>query len=86
MRAVLRYESDAGERAEVEGWGECTALPGPTYSSEYTAGAVAVSEGYLLPALLSAKVASAGDIGSALAAVKGHQMAKSAFEAALLDA
>ena len=40
VRAVLSYESDFGERAEVEGWGECTALPGPTYSSEYTAGAV----------------------------------------------
>jgi len=86
VRAVLRYESDVGERAEVEGWGECTALPGPTYSSEYTAGAVAVSEGYLLPAMLSAKVASAADVAPALAAVKGHQMAKSAFEAALLDA
>jgi O-succinylbenzoate synthase len=82
----LRYESDGGERAEAEGWGECTALPGPTYSSEYTAGAVEVSEAYLLPALLSAKVATAGDVTPALAAVKGHKMAKSAFEAALLDA
>ena len=35
------YGGDAGGRAEVEGWGECTALPGPTYSAEYTAGAVA---------------------------------------------
>jgi len=83
---VLRYESDGGERAQSEGWGECTALPEPTYSSEYTAGAVEVSEAYLLPALLSAKVATAGDVGPALAAVKGHKMAKSAFEAALLDA
>jgi O-succinylbenzoate synthase len=86
VRAVLRYESDGGERAEFEGWGECTALPEPTYSSEYTAGAIEVSETYLLPALLSAKVATAADAAPALAAVKGHKMAKSAFEAALLDA
>jgi len=86
VRAVLRYESDGGERAEFEGWGECTALPEPTYSSEYTAGAIEVSESYLLPALLSAKVATAADAAPALAAVKGHKMAKSAFEAALLDA
>ena len=86
MRAVLRYESDAGDRAELDGWGECTALPGPTFSSEYTAGAVEVSERYLLPALLSAKVATAADVTPSLAAVKGHKMAKSAFEAALLDA
>jgi O-succinylbenzoate synthase len=83
---VLRYETDAGERAEPEGWGECTALPEPSYSSEYTAGAVEVSEAYLLPALLSARVATAGDVAPALAAVKGHKMAKAAFEAALLDA
>ena len=86
VRAVLRYERDGGERAEFEGWGECTALPAPTFSSEYTAGAVEVSETYLLPALLSAKVATAGNVTPALAAVKGHKMAKSAFEAALLDA
>jgi O-succinylbenzoate synthase len=86
VRAVLRYASDAGGRAESEGWGECTALPEPSYSSEYTSGAVEVSEAYLLPALLAAKVASAGDVAPALAGVKGHKMAKSAFEAALLDA
>jgi o-succinylbenzoate synthase len=86
VRAVLRYESVGGERAEFEGWGECVALPAPTYSSEYTEGAVQVSETYLLPALLSAKVATASDVTTTLAAVKGHKMAKSAFEAALLDA
>lgn len=86
VRAVLRYGSGTGDRVEVEGWGECTALPGPTYSSEYTAAAVEVSERFLLPALLSAKVATAADVAPALAAVKGHKMAKCAFEAALLDA
>jgi O-succinylbenzoate synthase len=83
---VLRYETDTGERVEVEGWGECTALPEPTYSSEFTAGAIEVSEHYLVPALLSAKAACAEDVGPALAGFKGHKMAKSAFEAALLDA
>jgi O-succinylbenzoate synthase len=83
---VLRYENGSGERGELDGWGECAALPAPTYSSEYTAGAVGVSETYLLPALLSAKVATAAGVAPALASVKGHKMARSAFEAALLDA
>ncbi len=86
VRAALRYGGEAGGRAEWEGWGECAALPDPSYSSEYTSGAVEVSEAYLLPALMAAKVASARDVAPALAAVKGHKMAKSAFEAALLDA
>lgn len=81
VRAVLR--TPAGE---VEGWGECPALPEPTYTSEYTEAATEVSERFLLPALLSAQVASARDVGPALAQIKGHEMAKTAFEAAVADA
>ena len=81
VRAVLR-----GPAGEVEGWGECPALPEPTYSSEYTAEAAEVSERFLVPALLGAELSSARDVAGALGRVKGHPMAKTAFEAALIDA
>jgi O-succinylbenzoate synthase len=70
----------------AEGWGECAALPGPTYSAEYTAGALEVARGYLVPALLSAGAASAAELERVLSRVKGHNMAKAAFEMAYLDA
>lgn len=86
VRAVLSYRDAGGGRAEVEGWGECGALPEPTYSSEYTAAAAQVSERYLVPALVRAGLTRAAEVPAALSAIKGHNMAKAAFEAALLDA
>ena len=81
VRAVLR--APAGE---AEGWGECPALPSPSYSSEYTEEAVRVSERFLVPALLGGKLSSARQVAGVLSQVKGHPMAKTAFEAALIDA
>ena len=86
MRAVVGCASGPGEVNETEGWGECTALPEPTFSAEYTAGAVEVSERYMVPALLQAGCARAEDVVPVLSFLKGHRMAKAAFEAALLDA
>ena len=86
MRAVVRCAAGPGDVNETEGWGECTALPEPTFSAEYTAGAVEVSERYIVPALLQAGCARAEDVVPALSFLKGHRMAKAAFEAALLDA
>jgi O-succinylbenzoate synthase len=86
VRAVLRLPGAGGGSSEVEGWGECPALPAPTYSAEYTAGAQDVSERYLLPALLRDGVACVAGVAPALAGVKGHNMAKTAFEAAVMDA
>jgi O-succinylbenzoate synthase len=71
---------------EVEGWGECAALPEPSYNAEYTWAAAEVSERFLVPALFRAKVGDARDVAPALSGVKGHQMAKAAFEAAVGDA
>ncbi len=86
VRAVVRHEAKDGDEHEVEGWGECTALPEPTFSSEYTAGAVEVSERYIVPALVQAGAGRAEDVSAALSFLRGHRMAKAAFEAALLDA
>jgi O-succinylbenzoate synthase len=81
VRAVI-----ASGGAEVEGWGECGALPEPTYSAEYTEGAQEVCVRYLLPALFAAGVGRAEEVRAALGAVRGHKMAKTALEAAVLDA
>jgi O-succinylbenzoate synthase len=69
-----------------EGWGECVAASSPHYSSEYTDGAREVITRFLLPRLAAGDWSSATEVAGALAAVKGHQMAKAALEAAILDA
>ena len=71
---------------DAEGWGECAADSGPYYSSEYVDGCAAVLRGFLLPALFRAREVTADRVGTELAAVKGHRMAKAALEAAVLDA
>jgi O-succinylbenzoate synthase len=75
-----------GPGGEVEGWGECAALPEPSYTGEYTEAAVAASERFLVPTLLKAQPLSAPEVATTLQAVKGHKMAKAAFEAAVMDA
>ena len=58
------------------GWGECSALTRPTYTSEYTDGCWEVLGNLLAPALLD------GRDGAAV----GHPMASAALHTALLDA
>jgi O-succinylbenzoate synthase len=70
----------------VSGWGECVALPEPTYSPEYSEGAADVLARHLVPRLLAAAPSTAGAVADALAPVKGHPMAKAALELAVLDA
>lgn len=60
----------------TEGWGECSALTRPTYTSEYAAGAWAILRDELVPALLAGRE---GD-------VVGHPMAEAAVASALTDA
>jgi O-succinylbenzoate synthase len=71
---------------EAEGWGECVAGAEPLYSCEYTDGAHQVIREHLLPRLLGVPDLAAHRVGPALAAVKGHPMAKGALEMAVLDA
>jgi o-succinylbenzoate synthase len=70
---------------DVEGWGECSALTAPTYTSEYAAGAADVLVHHLAPAVVGAEL-DASAVATALAHVKGHPMAKAAVEMAVLDA
>ncbi|MDF5758105.1 o-succinylbenzoate synthase [Spongiactinospora sp. TRM90649] len=69
---------------ESEGWGECVAMSEPLYSPEYADGAADVLRRFLIPAL--PEHVDARLVGAALEHVKGHQMAKAALEAAVLDA
>lgn len=78
---LLRVVTD-----EAEGWGECVTMADPLYSSEYVAGAVDVLRRFLVPALAAAGPLDAARVAPALAAIKGHRMAKGALEMAVLDA
>lgn len=78
--ALVRVVTDEGE-----GWGECAALPEPTYSPEYVAGALHVLEHHLVPRLIGVAADEAA-VAAALATVVGHPMAKAAVEMAVLDA
>lgn len=60
----------------TDGWGECSALSRPTYTSEHTAGAWCVLRDELVPARLADRPS----------AVVGHPMAAAAIEGAELDA
>ncbi|WP_134728094.1 o-succinylbenzoate synthase [Amycolatopsis nivea] len=71
---------------DAEGWAECAAFGTPMYSSEYVAGALDVVERFLAPRLLERGDVRAEEVAELLAPVRGHRMAKSAVETALLDA
>jgi O-succinylbenzoate synthase len=71
---------------DCDGWGECVAMKEPLYSPEYVDGAHAVIRDHLLPRLMAlSDNLTAEAVGPALHAVKGHPMAKSALEMAVLD-
>ncbi|MGH8877381.1 MAG: o-succinylbenzoate synthase [Stackebrandtia sp.] len=77
---LLRVEADTGV-----GWGECAADAAPAYSSEYLDGAAAVIERFLLP-VLAGRELRAPEVAGLLSGVRGHPMAKSCVEMAVLDA
>lgn len=85
VRAVTRTRQADGW-VEGEGWGECAALPWPSYTAEYTDGALAVAEQFFVPRLLALGTHDGRSVAPALAWAQGHNMAKAAFEMALLDA
>src|ERR1700684_824384 len=69
---------------DAEGWAACGAEPDPLYSSEVLAGSEIVLREQLVPRALALGAAvTAGRLQSALAPVKGHQMAKHVLETAI---
>ncbi|WP_433585899.1 o-succinylbenzoate synthase [Microbacterium hydrocarbonoxydans] len=76
---------------DAEGWGECGASESPLYSSEYTGGAAEVLEDFFIPEIRTAQRQLGDDfdahrIAPVLAGFKGHRLAKSSLETAVLDA
>ncbi len=69
----------------VRGYGECVADPDPFYSSETTETAWHVISNFLAPLVLRGAFEHPREVYPALAAVRGHNMAKAAIEMAAWD-
>ena len=67
----------------VSGWGECTAMSEPMYSSEYVDGCEEVLRRFMLP--LVRRDTTAQTFNTSVSGVRGHYMAKAVLETALLD-
>ena len=78
---IVRVITDHGE-----GWAECAIESEPLYLSEFLDAADPVFREHLAPRLFAAGPLRAELVTTILAPVKGHQMAKSALEMAVLDA
>lgn len=78
---LVRISTDVGV-----GWGECSAMNAPTYTSEFTDASILVIRDHLAPRLLRADDVHAATVRSTMEEVVGHQMAKSALEMAVVDA
>jgi O-succinylbenzoate synthase len=69
----------------ITGWGEAPLSVGPYYGYETVATAWHVLEDYLIPLLLNADVETPAGVGELLGPIQGHNIAKSALEAAVWD-
>ncbi|MGC9536267.1 o-succinylbenzoate synthase [Streptomyces sp. UG1] len=78
---LLRVVTDS-----AEGWSEFAADPEPLYCSEFVAGAEMVLRDFLLPRVAALPVLDTAHLASAMARIKGHELAKAALETAVLDA
>src|SRR5437764_5499320 len=69
----------------IDGWGESVVGEDPFYSSEWIESAWPTMTQYLVPMLLGKDVHSGRECPSLFAKVRGHRMAKAAFENAVWD-
>ena len=69
----------------LTGWGECTAMAGPWYSSETIETAWHVLRDFLIPAVLGQEVASPADVVARFQRVRGHPMARAGLENGVWD-
>ena len=82
-RRMLLVEADADG---VAGWGECVAGEGPFYAPETVETAWHILRDFLWPLLKGRDFEGAAKVWPTLDAIRGHNMAKGAVEAALWDA
>jgi o-succinylbenzoate synthase len=69
----------------LHGWGEITASEDPFYNAETTDTAWHVTKDFIVPFIIGKSVDSAAEIGSLLAPIRGHEMAKAGVENAVWD-
>ncbi|MGH9814809.1 MAG: o-succinylbenzoate synthase, partial [Candidatus Acidiferrales bacterium] len=82
-RRILLVELE-GDRAG--GWGECTAGEDPFYSYETVDTAWHILRDFIWPVARGREYGSAAEIWDSLAHIRGHSMARGAFETAAWDA
>jgi len=82
-RRILLVEAESDG---VAGWGECVAGEGPFYAPETVETAWLIIRDFIWPLLKGRDFESAAEVWPALEAIRGHNMAKGAVEAALWDA
>jgi o-succinylbenzoate synthase len=69
----------------VDGIGECVAEANPFYRSETTATSWHILRDFIAPLVLGREFAHPGGVFPALRVIRGHNMAKAAFEMAMWD-
>jgi o-succinylbenzoate synthase len=78
---LLRVVTDT-----AEGWAEFAGNPEPLYSAEFAASAELALRDHLIPRVTALDDVTAAAVGPAVAAIRGHPMAKAVLETAVLDA
>jgi o-succinylbenzoate synthase len=81
-RDILLVEVSSGG---VSGWGEVTAGEHPFYNEEWTESAWLIVKNYVAPRVLGKSLETAGDVFGLTKHIRGHNMARGGFEAAVWD-
>lgn len=73
------------DQTGASGYGECVAAEGPFFNHETVDTAWLITAKYIGPLLTRAQVATAREVKTALAPIRGNRMAKAGVEAAIWD-
>lgn len=73
------------EEDGATGWGEVTCGEKPFYNEEWVAAAWMILRDFVAPRILHTDIASAADVASLSAHIRGHHMARGGLEAAIWD-
>jgi O-succinylbenzoate synthase len=69
----------------LSGWGEITAGENPFYNEEWTGSAWPIVRDYVAPRVIGKELKSAEDVDPLTRHIRGHNMARGGFEAAVWD-
>src|SRR5688572_18529581 len=73
------------DKSGASGYGECVDAEGPYYNHETVDTAWLITAKYVAPLLTQARVETAREVNTALAPIRGNQMARAGVEAAIWD-